>query len=124
MMTSCAISDYTVSSGDAILFPDVRVQVGIDNMSTYLSTGKFVCSKPGLYLVSTWVLVPHGSSSFIYIYLNNKWVARSFTSNSNHYDTGIATVALELQINDKVSIRHDNSRVDSYGTCMTVVKIM
>lgn len=124
-MTSCVSSDHILSSGEAVLFDDVKTQVGIDNLSTFISTGKFTCTKPGLYLVSIWVLTPgQNKNGMIYIYRNNKILTKTYINNSAHYDTGTATAVIELQLGDKVLVRYDNGRVDNLGTCMTIVKLM
>lgn len=124
-ITSCIQSDHTLSTGEAILFNVVKTQVGIDNLSTFTSTGKFTCTKPGLYLVSIWVLTPGQSKrGHVNILRNNKVLAPAFIYNTAHYDTGTATAVVELHLGDKVWVRYDNGAVDSYGTCMTIVKLM
>ncbi|VDI32015.1 Hypothetical predicted protein [Mytilus galloprovincialis] len=55
---------------------------------------------------------------------NDKKLAQTYISNNAHYDTGTATAVVELQLGDKVWVRYDNGRVDSSGTCMTIVKLM
>lgn len=124
-LTSCVVSDQTVSAGEAIVFNGVKTKVGIDNLSTFTSTGKFTCTKPGLYLVSIWVLTKgQNNPGTVFIYRNDKYLTKTYISTTTHYDTGTATAAVELQLNDKVWVRYDNGRVDSYGTCMTIVKLM
>ncbi|CAG2218688.1 SIAE [Mytilus edulis] len=45
-LTSCVGSDHTLSTGEAILFNGVQTQVGIDNLSTFTSTGSCgICRK-------------------------------------------------------------------------------
>lgn len=103
----------------------MKTQVGIDNLSTFTSTGKFTCTKPGLYLVSIWVLTPgQNKHGHINILRNDNILVQTYIDNAAHYDTGTATAVVELQLSDKVWVRYDNGRVDYFGTCMAIVKLM
>ncbi|VDI24003.1 Hypothetical predicted protein [Mytilus galloprovincialis] len=123
-MTSCVSHDKVLSVAETIKFDDVKTNVGIDNLSSFQSTGKFNCTKDGLYIVSIWVLAQAASrDSHVYIYKNSNIVSKTFIYD-NTYDTGPATVAVELDVNDNVWVQFDDGKVDSYGSCMTIIKIM
>ncbi|CAC5424425.1 C1QL [Mytilus coruscus] len=124
-MTSCVIHDKVLSRGETLKFDNVLTNVGIDNLSSFQSTGKFNCTKEGLYIVSIWVLAQTASRGYhVHIYKNNNILSETYISNRNHYDTGPATVAVELEVEDNVWVQFDNGKVDSYGSCMTIIKIM
>lgn len=123
-MTSCVSHDNVLSVGETIKFDEVKTNVGIDNLSSFQSTGKFNCTKDGLYIVSIWVLAQAASrDNNVYIYKNSNIVSKTYIYD-NTYDTGPATVAVELDVNDNVWVQFDNGKVDSYGSCMTIIKIM
>lgn len=124
-MTACIRKDNILSSGEAILFDNVRSHVGIDNLSEFISTGKFTCRKNGLYLVSIWVLVDKVSHGHQFsIFKNSTTLSDTYIGDSNHYDTGPATVAVELQVYDKVWVGFPHGYIANWGTCMTIIKIM
>ncbi|VDI22108.1 Hypothetical predicted protein [Mytilus galloprovincialis] len=124
-MTSCVSADKVLSVGETIKFNDVHTHVEIDNLSSFKTTGKFNCTKDGLYVVSVWLLAQTASyGDHVYIYKNTEILTYTFIKNSQYYDTGPATAAVELKMNDKLYVHFDQGKVDSYGSCMTIIKIM
>lgn len=56
MSFSVAMTAHVTSSTTAngiLKFNDVRLSVGISNLSEYQSVGKFICERKGLYMISS-----------------------------------------------------------------------
>lgn len=88
-----------------IKFDDVLFSVGINNLSAYKNTGKFICEKSGLYLISTSIYSMDNNAQYK-IYLND--IEISYTRigyNSNNptmVHTGSVVVVLNLRLNDSL----------------------
>ncbi|VDH98350.1 Hypothetical predicted protein [Mytilus galloprovincialis] len=84
-------------------FDDVKFNVGITNLLSYKTTGKFTCEHVGLYLISASV-TSYTSDSRFYISLNGKFISlTSIGSHSGYFEhTGAVTINQKLNLNDQV----------------------
>ncbi|XP_063413334.1 uncharacterized protein LOC134695834 isoform X2 [Mytilus trossulus] len=84
-------------------FDDVKYSIGITDLSTYKSTGKFTCEHEGLYLISASV-TSYTSDANYYIRLNGNDISLTYIgvhSGSKTF-TGAVTVTRKLNPNDQV----------------------
>lgn len=123
--TSCANQTNTYHVGSFIKFPDVLFDIGISNISTFKSTGKFTCKAPGFYQISVTILSLSANKRFG-IYMNGHLVSKGYISSTTNYESGTAVAAVVLQMNDEISIQSVESDlyVDKYASCITIVKII
>ncbi|VDI63419.1 Hypothetical predicted protein [Mytilus galloprovincialis] len=112
-----------------IKFDNVKFSIGINNLSTYKSTGKFICEKDGLYLISVSIFSFTNDASY-QIYLNGKEISQtkigySASSSSRMDDTGTVVLAQQLHPNDSVWVNYPSSFYIFGGTWSTlmIVKI-
>ncbi|VDI23363.1 Hypothetical predicted protein, partial [Mytilus galloprovincialis] len=89
-----------------IKFDNVAFSVGINNLSTYQSSGKFVCEKEGLYLFSVSIYSSSNNANFC-MYLNGNaisytWIGYNSNAPSSMQNTGTVVNALQLRLNDSV----------------------
>ncbi|XP_076071314.1 uncharacterized protein LOC143042746 [Mytilus galloprovincialis] len=96
-------SSQTTISNTIIKFDDVKYSVGITNLSTYKSTGKFSCKHEGLYLISASVM-SHTSSAVYYIRLNGNNISQTYIGqhSGDKSFTGAMTVSRKLNPNNQV----------------------
>lgn len=101
-VTAGVTSDQKFSVGVA-RFSTVKFQVGIDNVSTYKSSGKFVRKIPGLYYISPHIYTSTMGYGFI-IKENDKAVAISASDSVSSYSTNHISVVVELQLKDTLYV--------------------
>ncbi|XP_071181361.1 uncharacterized protein [Mytilus edulis] len=88
-----------------IKFDDVAFSAGIKNLTTYKSSGKFICEKEGLYLISVSIRSLSNGAYFV-IYQNSGLI--SYTEIGYNSDggsmahTGTVILALQVHLNDSV----------------------
>lgn len=92
--------DRTVTG--ILKFSDVKFSVGLSDLETYKSTGKFDCEMSGIYLVSASVIGKTKSTN-LYINLNGNRISYTRVSETT-WQTGTATLAVKLLTNDKLWI--------------------
>lgn len=92
----------TLAVGRVIKFNDVKVSVGIIDISTFKSTGKFVCGKRGVYIVSPSMEMNLDNTEF-YIYVNGKEFIKSSKHHNNGYLHSASVLkAIDLNTNDTI----------------------
>ncbi|CAC5421365.1 unnamed protein product [Mytilus coruscus] len=107
-------------------FDDVKYSVGITNLSTYRSTGKFTCEHEGLYLISASVMSPNNNARYD-IVLNGDRISQTYIgqhTGSNAF-TGAVTVTRKLNPNDQVWLYTEGSWLlyDNLYSKFTIIKI-
>lgn len=122
--TSCASSGQTYSLGSFIKFPDVLSKIGISNISTFKSSGKFTCEAEGLFQISVTILSNTGNKRFG-IYMNKHLVSKAYISSTSNHESGTAVAVVVLKRNDEVSVQslRSNMYVNNYASCITIVKL-
>ncbi|VDI63085.1 Hypothetical predicted protein [Mytilus galloprovincialis] len=105
-MTAHPSSSGTVSN--IIKFNYVTFSVGITNLATYKSTGKFSCEQEGLYIISASVM-SQTSSAYYCIYLNGNDISCTYIADhsGNDHHTAAVTVTRKLNLNDQVWLHTD-----------------
>ncbi|VDI14147.1 Hypothetical predicted protein [Mytilus galloprovincialis] len=109
-------------------FDDVKFSVGVTNLATYKSTGKFTCEQEGLYIISASVM-SYTNGAYYYISLNGNYISDTYISpqSISHSDihTGAVTVTRKLNRNDQVWLYAPGSWY-IYGSLhskLTIIKI-
>ncbi|VDI69229.1 Hypothetical predicted protein [Mytilus galloprovincialis] len=103
------------STNGIMKFDNVIVSVGYNNLSVYKSTGKFVCERSGLYLISASISSGVNNARY-YLYLNNKRITTtmlSYSSNSPSptMHTGTIVLVLQLHPNDSVWVKNGGTSI-------------
>lgn len=123
-MTASYPRSETVSSGSVLKFVVDQFSVGISNLSAVNNTGKFVCEKSGIYMVSVSIMSNTNTARF-YIYLNGNRISSTYIGqHSGWWHTGTVVIARQLQIGDSLWVQtngiHINQGLDS---SFTIVKV-
>lgn len=120
------------SSSDAtIKFQDIRTNIGNTNISSFQSTGQFVCTIPDLYHISVVFTSKSKKHTFqIDINKNTKvsgWIDNYYTSTSGilYYRSAAAVTATWLEMGDTVEVISDATANigDTDTACLTIVRI-
>lgn len=119
----------TTTKAGIIRFDDVRLGVGINNLSSYKSTGKFICEKGGLYLISASIFSKDNDARY-YVYLNGNEISNtengySSSPPSSLANTGTVVLALQLTLNDSLWVSFLNNYYIEHGlwSTLTIVKL-
>lgn len=126
-MTAQLKSSSPKTSG-ILKFDNVRFSIGISNLAAYKSTGKFVCERKGLYMISSSIMAKRNGASY-YIYLNGQEMSETYisyaTSNpSDIYHTGTVVFTLQLLPNDSVWIHNPGYEMSgALHSTLTIVKV-
>lgn len=120
-VTACVSASQTFSSG-AVKFSTVYLNVGIKDIATFKSSGKFICEYPGLYYIASHLRKTSGNYEFK-LKKNNDIIAYSATDNGNYYSTNPISAAVELQFNDTLYVQASSINIDGLYSCMSIVKI-
>lgn len=112
-LTSCVHTDGEVYTGGKIIpFSNVKTRFGIsDSIVTALSSsGKFKCEKPGLYLISAFIMSGSTGYTRFNFYRNNDIVSAVFPSvDSGNYQTSTFLILQYLDINDSLYIKPEQN---------------
>lgn len=115
-----------VISGSVMKFDDVQFIVGINNLSDFKSTGKFVCGKSGLYMISVSIMSYTSGAQFV-IVLNGKGISSTYISfhDGNKWHTGTDVIAEQLQIGDNVWVQSTSNMFINNGlySSFTIIKV-
>lgn len=112
-LTSCVHTDGEVYNGGKIIpFSNVKTRFGSsDSIVTALSSsGKFKCEKPGLYLISAFIMSGSTGYTRFNFYRNNDMVSAFFPSvDSGNYQTSTFLILQYLDINDSLYIKTEQN---------------
>ncbi|XP_071174593.1 uncharacterized protein [Mytilus edulis] len=106
-------------------FPDIKTSVGVSNLSSFQSTGKFTCRVPGYYYIVT-TLMSVDTNVKIDIMKNSNSIhwqyVTGYIKDQGAWTPGTAAVALELKTNDNVWIKLQSTYY-IHQSCLTIFKI-
>ncbi|VDI23358.1 Hypothetical predicted protein [Mytilus galloprovincialis] len=112
-----------------IKFDNVAFSVGIKNLTAFKNSGKFVCEKEGLYILSVKIYSNTNGAHF-YISLNGNTISYTKISfNGNHpsamENTSTAVLTVQLRLNDSVWVFYPRAShvAGSAWSTFTIVKI-
>lgn len=111
----------TLAIGRGIQFNDVKFSVGIRNISTFKNTGKFMCEKTGLYIVSVSMEMNYDNTEFY-----GKEFTKSSKHNNGYWHSASVLIAIELKTNDTVWLQIGNTQTKIRGDLhsrFTIIKI-
>ncbi|XP_063448220.1 uncharacterized protein LOC134727764 [Mytilus trossulus] len=119
---------FSGTSSGIMKFDDVSFSIGINNLAAYKNTGKFICERKGLYIISSSIM-SHANLGDYYIMLNDNIISEtrvgySSSPPSSMYHTGTIVLALQLHPNDSVWVHNPGYYMNGglYST-LTIVKV-
>ena len=104
-------------------FSSVITAVGIQDIASFTTTGKFTCQIPGIYHITVTV-ISISDGLMLYILKNSKGIHHQHIigKTGSYWEEGTMAVALELKGNDTVWVQTpSNARLDN--SCITIYKI-
>ncbi|CAG2214434.1 unnamed protein product [Mytilus edulis] len=120
-----AYSNGDVSS-KIVKFPHIFTSTGISDITSFKTTGKFVCEFPGLYFISSYIRTNDVARAY-YLIKNGGIISSSATTawpGSTGLTTTSISAAVDCQKNDELYLLFTTSiTIDSSWSCFTVLKI-
>ncbi|CAC5401329.1 COL8A [Mytilus coruscus] len=130
-LSACAVG-HTIRPRSTIKFSSIKTIEGITNrhLTTFKSSGVFVCEVPGLYHISV-VLMSTTNNVHFKIFKNNielmnGYINNYYTEHGNYHQSNAAIVVTELQKGDNIDIKPNNKNMNVFGfnySCLTIVKM-
>lgn len=122
-----AYSNGDISS-NIVKFPHILTSTGINDISSFKTTGKFVCEFPGLYFIFSYIRTKDDGNAY-YLKKNGDIISNSATTNwpsgtgTTLATTGISA-AVDCQKNDELYLFLSAPiYIDSTWSCFTILKI-
>lgn len=107
---------------DAVVrFPTIKSEIGINNIATFISSGKFVCEIPGVYYISAHIRT-NSASHIIYIEKNSDFIAYSEADAVSSYSSNPISAVVDLQEKDTLYV-YSNAHIYSSFSCISIVKV-
>ncbi|VDI77614.1 Hypothetical predicted protein [Mytilus galloprovincialis] len=105
-VTACVDSGKFYSSGEVVPFTDILSVNGLSSseLSTFKSGGKFRCTKPGLYFLSTH-LTTSTDNGVANLYKDNKHLSQFYFSLKGNWQTNGVVVLQNLSVNNLVYVK-------------------
>ncbi|CAC5373121.1 COL10A [Mytilus coruscus] len=119
-VTACVLLSQTFP-GNVVRFSTVKFQVGIYNLDTFKSSGKFVCEIPGLYYISAHIYTDTKGDAF-YVKKNDVTIASSVSDSTSTYATNPISAVVELLLKDTLYIYAPHFIYDSLS-CLSIMKV-
>ncbi|XP_063400177.1 uncharacterized protein LOC134684797 [Mytilus trossulus] len=128
---ACVSSLSSLSQRTTIKYQKIKTSEGITNqyLTSFESSGVFVCEVPGLYHISVVTLSTTHRASVV-IYLNNEQLLRGHINDYNSgngvmYDIGVGIVVTKLKRDETISIKtgHMDMDIAADDSCLTIVKV-
>ncbi|VDI63152.1 Hypothetical predicted protein [Mytilus galloprovincialis] len=120
-VTACVSSEQKFTSG-VVRFSTVNFQVGINNIDTFKSNGKFVCKIPGLYYISAHIYTSTTGYGFD-VQKNGIVIASSASGSDSSYSTNPISAVVELQPNDTLYVYTHSHVIRERYSCLSIIKV-
>ncbi|VDI30333.1 Hypothetical predicted protein [Mytilus galloprovincialis] len=124
-LTSCGHHSHVTVNNDGIIrFPRKIISVGVKHVSSYLSSGKFICEQAGLYHVSVTIMTPNSHTNYELKKNQVQIVAGYIPDHSKRFSSGTINTAVDLNVNDQIAVyRGGVNKYYGYYSCFTIVKV-
>ncbi|CAG2253568.1 unnamed protein product [Mytilus edulis] len=118
-LTACVEHQTMFSSDETIKFTDIRTTINNANISSFQSTGLYVCTVSYLYLISVVLMSKTGAHEINILKNNNKivsgWMDDYYTSSANTYWSSAAAVTTTwIKIHNKASVSNQYPSMAKY----------
>ncbi|CAC5380019.1 unnamed protein product [Mytilus coruscus] len=120
-LTACVTSEQKFSDG-VVRFSTVKFQVGINNIDTFKSSGKFVCEIPGLYYISAHIYTSTKGYGFE-VKKNGMVIATSASDSTSTYSTNPISTVVELQLKDTLYMSTSIHLIRGVYSCLSIMKV-
>ncbi|VDI15093.1 Hypothetical predicted protein [Mytilus galloprovincialis] len=120
-VTACVTSTQRFSDY-IVRFSSINFQVGIDNLDTLKSSGKFVCEIPGLYYISAHIVTSNQNNGF-YVKQNYKTIAKCRSDAGDTPSANPISAVVELQLKDTLYVYASHTDIIRSSSCLSIVKV-
>lgn len=118
MAQATSVSSYVIQ------FNNVRFSFGINNLSTFKNSGKFVCEKNGTYLVSVSLSISSSDHDTAFcISHNGNYYSCTNSPYGNNLQSYSTTIVMYLKTNDNVWVAHNTKVQGSNYSHFMIMKI-
>lgn len=120
-ITSCVSGNQRFTDG-VVRFSSVYSNIGINNIATFKSSGKFVCEIPGLYYISAHIFTTTKGVEF-YVKKNVNIIAFSASDTDSSYSTDPISAVVELQLRDTLYVYTGSHDIRGTYSCLSIMKV-
>lgn len=125
MVTACCTTPNVYYNQDQVIKYDIiRTSTGISDSARLLSSGVFICEKPGLYIV---MVLMRGISSYSYYWIKKNNTNMLFIQNMYSKDIADRSVsgsfAIDLDIGDTIYVMPGDDVKLNAESCLSVIKV-
>lgn len=124
MVTACSTTAVSYNHTQVIKYNIIRTSTGISNTAGLLSTGVFICEKPGLYII---MVLMRGISPYSFYDIKKNTINMLFIQNMYSKDIADRSVsgsfAIELDIGDTIYVMPGTNVKINAESCLSVVKV-
>ncbi|CAC5384650.1 unnamed protein product [Mytilus coruscus] len=127
-ITSCTSSSVDYQDAEIIKFPSTKTSIGINSLTEFQNTGKFICEKAGVYLFAVYITYYGNYNADFELKKNNQRISIVMIVYGTHaggnYYSGSGTVVVQMNAGD-ILFAEANRHMTVAGSynCFTVLKI-
>jgi hypothetical protein len=113
----------------AIPFTNIKTAYGVRDVVNFKTTGKFVCEKQGLYLISAQIMSTTKGAEFGIIQNGQELalvqIVPFHDSDTHNYHTGTGLAVAHLNQNDQIwiEVRHYDMHIFGQESCLNIIKV-
>lgn len=123
-ITACQRNNANGHSNYIVKFDIVKVSLGIRDLSSFRTSGKFKCEHDGVYLVSVSLTAYNTLIDYLLKVNGNEYTRVYEDNNKVSYQRGATTMILNLHANDMVWIELNQAMyVDGLASCISIILI-
>ncbi|CAG2231889.1 unnamed protein product [Mytilus edulis] len=120
-VTACVYPGRSFSDS-VVRFSTVNFYIGINDIDTFKSSGKFVCESPGLYYISAHIYT-NTKNGFFHVKKNSMTIASSVSHSTSTHSTNPISAVIELQLKDTLYVSDLGLTIIATYSCLSIMKI-
>lgn len=112
-----------------IPFTNIKTAHGVRDVNSFKTTGRFVCERQGLYLISAQIMSTTKGAEYRIIQNDQELalvqIVPFHDSDAHNYHTGTGLAVVHLNQNDQIwiEVRHFDMHIFGHESCLNIIKV-